>query len=570
MEITHSKSTDSHIEDNPITPSWRFNVFLDKIGQSITNDEISRMKSYCTDGQIGRKALNKAETATAFFQLLRDMDHLNTNNILLLQAMLWHIGRKDLHQEMVEFARECRKVPLHFFSPKEQPVNGYKHVKFHVRGRAVSRQEMETIRMTVAELLCVKITDVFFVGHIPSNSSVLIFMVPALAADVLHTMTVEDKDIFTTMKIDTIMLDGITIHTCIEEAQFQVSTSTIDTETEQSAKLLQERDKLRSTLDRLQECLVDRSEELRKAKESEDFLRRSKDQAVITCLTLLYSHRPATRIIDTLVSKSALVYFKHCLQQFQAKFPTEMDTINILLEAKELVACKTERELWKKHEENLKLMITLGRNELEMQQSLLEANTQGLNHNSRLAMGGAVFQRTTIEIGYSVAGLTTQALGLPAVGLPTKQGLEREETRAMTRISKMIGIEHRRKILHHLQIGKRKRKSLEHATGDFFMRLYNLAPRSESPLIFALQTVRLLDNQDLEAKVIEVIEDFKRALDQIRAIPPGAMYAPQVMFTEGKHTRRMAPDAMRRLHDDPKQPQECITRLQDLANVVQT
>ncbi|OWF34519.1 hypothetical protein KP79_PYT03385 [Mizuhopecten yessoensis] len=122
METSDAHDDDNNMdEDNLITPVWRFNIFLDKIGQDLSEEEITRMKSFCRDGDIGRSALNKAKTATSFFQLLRDMEFLNCNNLLQLQAMLWHIGRKDLQKEMVAFAQACRKEPLHFFTPKETP-----------------------------------------------------------------------------------------------------------------------------------------------------------------------------------------------------------------------------------------------------------------------------------------------------------------------------------------------------------------------------------------------------------------------------------------------------------------
>lgn len=97
---------------------------------SLANIIINTIKTYIVEvlsfdyiagGLIGRAALNKATSAGLFFRSLRDMEFLSCNNLLHLQAMLWHIGRKDLHRDMVEFARSCRKLPLHFFSPNEKP-----------------------------------------------------------------------------------------------------------------------------------------------------------------------------------------------------------------------------------------------------------------------------------------------------------------------------------------------------------------------------------------------------------------------------------------------------------------
>ncbi|OWF51105.1 uncharacterized protein LOC110449609 [Mizuhopecten yessoensis] len=549
METSDAHDDDNNMdEDNLITPLWRFNIFLDKIGQDLSEEEITRMKSFCREGALGRSALNKAKTATSFFQLLRDMEFLNSNNLLQLQAMLWHIGRKDLHQSMVAFAQKCRKEPLYFFTPKEIPANGFRHVKFHVGGSYVNRQVMENLRGYVASLMCVKHTDVFLVGHSPSNSSVLTFMVPETAVDVFHSLTSEDKEIFTSMKVDCIILDDDEIP--IVGGQVQKSTTTPEMKV---ALILRERNKIKSQLDKVQSCLVERTEELREAKRKEECMRTCKDQAIVACLTLLYNHRPVTRLIDSLVSKSAMVYFKHCLQQFQAKFPEEMDTIEILLEAKELVACKTEREIWQKREQNLQLVIALEKNMHEMQETVMTANMQGMHHNSRLLLGGAVVQRMTgfIEVGVNVQ---THLIVM----------------KAMEDLSKMISKKQRNIILQHFRIKDSEKQFFLTPLESFFFKLFEMQPRRDTPLDFVRETIRLLNNKKLEIKVLDIIRRVQKAGYQHQlAVQQELTITPQVRFHEGLQRRHVEPDALRRLHNNPEKPKECLSVLQDLANVVQ-
>ncbi|XP_033748022.1 uncharacterized protein LOC117333019 [Pecten maximus] len=566
LETSDSHDDDNTDEDNPITPTWRFNVFLDQIGQDIMDGDLARMKSLCVGGVFGQSALSKATTPVLFFKLLRDMDFLNIDNLTHLQAMLWHIGRKDLHERMVEFARECRKIPLHFFSPKEKPANGYTHVKFHVRGPNVSRQQMEHIRADVANLLCVKSQDVLLVGYSPSNSRILTFMVPEAAVGVLKTLTKEDKEMFATMKVDSIMIGDVTIP--IEGRQVQMSTS--DSERKAFTKIVQERDKLKSHLDRIQCRLVERNDELRKAKENEDLMRRSKDQAVITCLTLLYNHRPVTRIIDSLVSKSALVYFKHCLQQFQAKFPGEMDTIEILLEAKRIAVCKTERDIWNQYEHQRNLVIALQVNQLQMQQTVMMANSHGI-HISRPPFAAMPVQEMSeaITVGVGVPASAAQPNVMP-FGLQSLISAEAMIIiQAMEEISKIVNKQQKEFILGRLEIEDSKKKNFLEPNEQFLWKLFQMKPRNENALTFMLETIRLLDDRTLEAKVLQKNKEVQEACDESAAAGRQPSMTPQVKFNKGLPKRPVDPSVLKRLQSDPVKLMECLALLQGLADNVE-
>lgn len=54
------------------------------------------------------------------FTHLRQKTILTRDNVVFLQAMLWHTKRKDLHNKFVKFAKERGNV-IHFYVPNEKP-----------------------------------------------------------------------------------------------------------------------------------------------------------------------------------------------------------------------------------------------------------------------------------------------------------------------------------------------------------------------------------------------------------------------------------------------------------------
>ena len=69
---------------------------------------------------LGERVLEKIKTPLELFDVLRQRTFVDRNNMIYLQAMLYHIGRKDLLDLAVEYAHACKDV-IHYKSPPPEP-----------------------------------------------------------------------------------------------------------------------------------------------------------------------------------------------------------------------------------------------------------------------------------------------------------------------------------------------------------------------------------------------------------------------------------------------------------------
>ena len=69
---------------------------------------------------MSRSMHEKIKDAFDLFNYLKNLRLLSVNNIVTLQAMIWHLGRKDLYQKFVDFC-ETNPGTLHFYVPSETP-----------------------------------------------------------------------------------------------------------------------------------------------------------------------------------------------------------------------------------------------------------------------------------------------------------------------------------------------------------------------------------------------------------------------------------------------------------------
>ncbi|XP_033747580.1 uncharacterized protein LOC117332691 [Pecten maximus] len=519
IEQNYQHVQESNMDDDlVISTEWKLNVLLDKISQSLKEEDLPRMKFYCRAGTIGRKALSEAVNPLMFFQLLMDNEFLNCNNLLHLQAMIWHIGRKDLYKDMVAFARECRRQPLYFFTPKIKPVNGYKHVKFHIGGSETNRREVENLRGVVAELLCVQHEDVMLVGFEPSNSIIITFMVPEEAIETLYDLEPEDRSVLKSMKVDYIFQDEQEIPLIGEKMQKPTTISQI----EATSKLLRDRDQLTSKLGKLQSLLQKRNEELRQAKVNEKLLQQSRDQAFIAFMTLLNNHRPTTTAIDSLVNKSGMVYFRHSLQTFRSKFPDEMDAIETLLEAKELLACKAERDAWRQHTESIRLLNQLETNSLRIQHTMAITKLQGISYNQKPPVlypnGHVTTQNRTIQVDVAMVTEQVQTGDLPKDMQiePAKKVFNSKVIRAFEDISNMLNLAQKKSLLRQSGISESDEHKYLKNNGQFMQHLYRAKPAEQviDELEFALKTCRQLDDKKLDEGVYKVVMSVVKYRDE--------------------------------------------------------
>ncbi|VDI01145.1 Hypothetical predicted protein [Mytilus galloprovincialis] len=93
----------------PTIPSddWEMNVFLKELADGLTDDDLKTMKHFVSGFHGTRKGvLESIKDPLDFFQHLRHRLILTRDNIVVLQSMLWHLGRKDLHNKFVKFAKK--------------------------------------------------------------------------------------------------------------------------------------------------------------------------------------------------------------------------------------------------------------------------------------------------------------------------------------------------------------------------------------------------------------------------------------------------------------------------------
>ncbi|XP_048769227.1 uncharacterized protein LOC125675536 isoform X3 [Ostrea edulis] len=166
-----------------LTPSADFalNSFLIGISDELEESDLEKLKFLCKGKYgIGKARLEKVKSALDLFDILREKLLLNENNIITLQSMLWILPRRDLQKRYVEFA-ESLGSSIHFVAPRETPENGYKHLKFHIRGRDLNtygRSELDRLRSMISGLLLVPQEFVIITGIEPSNSLMITVMVP--------------------------------------------------------------------------------------------------------------------------------------------------------------------------------------------------------------------------------------------------------------------------------------------------------------------------------------------------------------------------------------------------------
>ena len=67
-----------------------------------------------------RSMREKIKNVFDLFYYLQQLQLLSPNNLLTLQAMIWHLGRKKLYKMFVDFC-ETNPGTLHFYVPSETP-----------------------------------------------------------------------------------------------------------------------------------------------------------------------------------------------------------------------------------------------------------------------------------------------------------------------------------------------------------------------------------------------------------------------------------------------------------------
>ncbi|GFR80699.1 poly [ADP-ribose] polymerase [Elysia marginata] len=157
---------------------------------------------------VPKGVMSRLTTPEMFFTYLREQMMISRDNLLLLQAFLWHLQRKDLHELAAEYARRIGNT-LYFYAPQEQPEDGFKHIQFHVEGNLdrFQRSDLEALRATMARLLFVPQEFIFLSGVEPSNSLTLTFMIHEQYVDPLKDLFKEHSDSFGKLGVDGISVN---------------------------------------------------------------------------------------------------------------------------------------------------------------------------------------------------------------------------------------------------------------------------------------------------------------------------------------------------------------------------
>ena len=69
---------------------------------------------------MGKSMREQITNVLDLFYHLKELRLLSPNNLVTLQALIWHLGRKDLYRKFVDFC-ETHPSTLHFYAPSETP-----------------------------------------------------------------------------------------------------------------------------------------------------------------------------------------------------------------------------------------------------------------------------------------------------------------------------------------------------------------------------------------------------------------------------------------------------------------
>lgn len=322
-DITHLPSLD-----------YKLNVCLVNISREITDEDLDIMKCLISGEQGSpRGVLEKITTALKLFEHLKGRCLLSRDNILCLQAMLYHARRIDLFNELLEFAKE-RGETLHCYPESNTPVNGYKYVKFHVAGTTkYNRSTLEAIRSTASTYMNVPSHFVTVQGIQATQSYLVTFMVPDHCIEYLTRLKPAEKQCLISLGVDLIVVEDKTI---------ALRDITVDKKPVPGIQLNEEL-----------QYYFKRNATLQKQLEQYQLNEISADLKITTAmsrsLTLLVTflfnivrHR-TTNFVDTISIQSAHNYFQHCLEKVKG-LGYDVHVIQSLLEAQRIVIRKHKLE----------------------------------------------------------------------------------------------------------------------------------------------------------------------------------------------------------------------------------
>lgn len=253
---------------------YELNHFLTELAKEITTEELKILKFYIGGrGGSGKAALEGITDPLDYFNHLRQKDLLSMENICIIEAFIWHLGRKDLYKKMVEFGRDFEKQTLYFYTPRDTPENGYEYVTFHVKG-TVGRANVERIHLKIARVLRVPIEFVSIAGVEKANSIIITLMIPEECGMTLSSLTNKEKSTLDQLSIDHFTMDGKRYN--VIDTDYVEDTDEIDEEEMAVKKLMENEVKLTKELDTCHVCI---NMYKRKIKEQSNFIEQKVAEA---------------------------------------------------------------------------------------------------------------------------------------------------------------------------------------------------------------------------------------------------------------------------------------------------
>ncbi|XP_033747450.1 uncharacterized protein LOC117332587 [Pecten maximus] len=316
---------------------WELNLVLDDIAQEMTEDDVDRMKDFCS-GEEGIPAgvLDKITSGRQFFKLLRRQCYLDRHNLLYLQAMLWNLGkqRRTLYKKLSEFAKRCELEPLNFFTYEETIIPGFQYVHFHVSGTDTSRRDIDRLQALVAKLVRAPLHLVHVSGVQPFRSIIITFRVPVDLVGALKQLTAEEKGLLQAEGIDSFFIDEEEIRIAHEKSDIPARLS----ERDEVIKLMNRNRKLEKEVE---SHLLDISEEEGKVDKLQDDLQKMNDtfrQVLIILMDGRKMQKPIDFENETILARK--------IKEFEIKYPRCSKQMQELLLIKGVVVQQAQISEW--------------------------------------------------------------------------------------------------------------------------------------------------------------------------------------------------------------------------------
>ncbi|VDI16526.1 Hypothetical predicted protein [Mytilus galloprovincialis] len=321
----------------PTIPSedWQMNVFLNELADELTAEDLKKMKNLLSGlNGTAKGVLEAIQDPLDLFTHLRQKRILTRDNVVFLQAMLWHTKRKDLYNKFVKFAKQRGNI-VHFYSPSERPENGYEYVKFHIGGKEkLNRHKLEQLRALVSFATCVPLDFVVVSGIEATNSILVTFMIPEGYAHVLSELNNKEKEYLGSQGVDAIWYNGELI-SCIDIEIGEVDSIQKD---EEIKLLLDQKVNLDIEVESLQIQVIELQRGLRKCQQQSQRIHTNARLQIATITASLIQqymdvkHSTNALNLNDLAFKNATKHFTHILKKME-KLGYDTNLIMYLLDA---------------------------------------------------------------------------------------------------------------------------------------------------------------------------------------------------------------------------------------------